>query len=82
MRAPAADYSIEIYEMMTRLGIEPGAGSFTAVKFAVCNGAVSMRHQTRESKIAVRSGMTRLPRGYRVALYMCYRTSPALSQSF
>ena len=26
MRAPPADYSIEIYEMMARLGIEPGAG--------------------------------------------------------
>ena len=27
MRAPAADYSMEIYEMMARLGIEPGAGA-------------------------------------------------------
>ncbi len=26
MRAPAGDYSIEICEMMARLGIEPGAG--------------------------------------------------------
>jgi hypothetical protein len=43
MAAPAADYSIEIYEMMARLGIEPGAGALTAVKLAVCNGAVPMR---------------------------------------
>jgi hypothetical protein len=27
MGAPAADYSIEIYEMMARLGIEPGNGA-------------------------------------------------------
>ena len=27
MRAPVADYSIEIYEMMVHLGIEPGDGA-------------------------------------------------------
>ena len=27
MRAPVADYSVEIYEMMARLGIEPGDGA-------------------------------------------------------
>jgi hypothetical protein len=32
-----------IYEMMARLGIEPGRRSITAIELAVCNGDASMR---------------------------------------
>jgi len=39
MPAQADEYSMHIYEMMARLGIDPSAGVLPRFSFAVCNGS-------------------------------------------
>ena len=43
MRALEPEYSMHIYEMMARLGIEPGRWRSAAIELAVRNGDASMR---------------------------------------